>query len=584
MVHQLSGGCIKALKARVIHDSHKRTTEKSKNTDRTRQSSGVSFSHEKLPPSISSNLVHRDQLLSTFLSLHLPTPCHGVPRSHVAYLAFLPQLDLSLPPLRFAVDTLCLAEIGLRYEDPRCQREAQASYTRALPMLACTLSTIDRKKHIQGDLVLGIIMILALCELYASIVDIEPSEPGWIQHIVGAEHFVLNHQQAIASDFGELLFHNLRHTALFGGLIRRRASVFAQPQWLRASRRLGQIDAFVGLYDIGINVPGLLEKADTMLNNDEPPKALRKLHRDIAAVRLELDSWFRKHYHGLGERAFEVESVDNFPEFASSCGDRTFRTAFSFDRPQVCSQHQVYWILCLILDFTLTDTYRKYFGGEVKPTMEAMCGRSSQAVQREAFVAATNYCRTIPYSCEPETGSVGRIGTFLIRTLQSYFEYAGHYRELQWCLSARSALEPTTMADHLTKETGDDCFHSGTAYHDVGSTPSDIDVDQELVSESSNSDRKQSRTETLPVAASQIEPRKPSSSLSFGELSEPNMEHSPAVAKSRPSRPRLCWKGGNRPKGALVLVNPNARVATNDRFVLPRLSPDIDQVMPLTKQ
>ncbi|KAI7088910.1 hypothetical protein KC356_g2893 [Hortaea werneckii] len=158
-------------------------------------------------------------------------------------------------------------------------------------------------------------MILALCELYASIVDIEPSEPGWIQHIIGAEQFVLNHQQALASDFGELLFHNLRHTALFGGLIRRRATVFAQPQWLRASRRLGQIDAFVGLYDVGINVPGLLEKADAMLSNDDSLIALRKLHRDIAAIRSELDSWFHKHYDGLGKRAFEILSVLIGPRF-----------------------------------------------------------------------------------------------------------------------------------------------------------------------------------------------------------------------------------------------------------------------------
>lgn len=395
---------------------------------------------------------------------------------------------------------------------------------------------------------------------------------------------MLNHQQAIASDFGELLFHNLRHTALFGGLIRRRASVFAQPQWLRISRRLGQIDAFVGLYDIGINVPGLLENADAVLGKDDPVKALRKLHRDIAVVRSELDSWFHKHYVGLEKRAFEVVSVDSFPEFASSCRDRTFRTAFAFDRPQICSQHQVYWILCLILDFTLTDTYQKCLGGEARPTMEAMCSRSSQVVQRDAFVAATNYCRTIPYSCEPETGSVGRIGTFLIRTLQSYFECAGDYRELQWCLSARSALEPPTTVNHLAKDTDDDCRYSATARLDVGSTSNEVNPDQEVPSERPSPDRNFSCTETLSGAASDTGSRKPSSSLSTGGLSESNTEHSFAIARSRPSRPRLCWKGGSRPKGALVLVSPNARVATNDRFVIPRLSPDIDEVMPLTKQ
>ncbi|RMY76616.1 hypothetical protein D0863_01838 [Hortaea werneckii] len=582
MVHEFPRGRIKAPTARMIEDSQGRINEESKNPECKRKSSGEVSRQRTLPPAISSNLVHRDQLLSTFLSLHLPTSCNGVPRSHVAYLAFLPQLDLDLPPLQFAVDTLCLAEIGLRYDDSRCQREAQASYTRALPMLVSTLSTIDKKKHIQKDLVLAVIMILALCELYASIVDIEPSEPGWIQHIVGAEQFVLNHQQAIASDFGELLFHNLRHTALFGGLIRRRASVFAQPRWLRISRRLGQIDAFVGLYDIGINVPGLLEKADAILSSGDPSIALKKLHREIAAVRSDLDSWLHKHYVGLGKRAFEVVSVDSFPEFASSCRDRTFRTAFSFDRPQICSQHQVYWILCLILDFTLTDTYRKRPGGDTKPLMETMCGRSDRAVERDAFVAATNYCRTIPYSCEPETGSVGRIGTFLTRTLQSYFEYAGHYRELQWCLSARAVLEPPTEVNHLAKETGDS--NSATASLDFGRTPSEYDTEHELASESSKSDRNPSCTEALPGAASDIGSRKPSSSLSVGGLSESNMEHSFAIAKGRPSRPRLCWKGGSRPKGALVLVSPNARVATNDRFVIPRLSPDIDQVMPLIKQ
>lgn len=172
----------------MIEDSQWRITEESKNPECKRTSSNEVSRQKTLPPAVSSNLVHRDQLLSTFLSLHLPTPCNGVPRSHVAYLAFLPQLDLSLPPLHFAVDTLCLAEIGLRFDDFRCQREAQASYTRALPTLACTLSTIDRMQHIQKDLVLAVIMILALCELYASIVDIEPSEPGWIQRKYARGH------------------------------------------------------------------------------------------------------------------------------------------------------------------------------------------------------------------------------------------------------------------------------------------------------------------------------------------------------------------------------------------------------------
>lgn len=57
------------------------------------------------------------------------------------------------------------------------------------------------------------------------------------------------------------------------------------------------------------------------------------------------------------------------------------------------------------------------------------------------FVNATNYCRSIPYCCEPETASAGRIGTFLLRITQSFLEIAGYAQELEWCKSVRKMLE-----------------------------------------------------------------------------------------------------------------------------------------------
>lgn len=532
----------------------------------------VQHASDSLAAPIDGRQVHRAQLLATFMNLHLPTPRRGTPRSHVAFLEELPTLSLNIPLLQTAVDTICIAEMAIRYDDDKCRREAQACYTKALPMLAKELSGQESTERMPKDHGLAVIMILALCELYEPIIKPKPDGPGWLSHIMGAEQYVEQYHSAIDSEYGELLFHNLQHTSLFGGIIKRKAPIFAQPYWQRITRRLAQTDAFVALYGIGVELPRLLERADALSTHQNPSKAVRQLFRDLKAARTELNAWLKQFYPQKTEAAFEITGVEEFVEFSSACADKSFGTAYKFSCAQICSQHQVYWILCLILDFTLMDTHRKYSQPVEPLPLHVLCGSALEEVERDAYEAAVNYCCTIPYSFQPETGSIGRIGTFLIRTLQSFFEQRGCEKEVQWCLSVRRAQE---CGGEESISAAEQRQPSQTSVSTIlpSTGPSSSDTSSPLEHE---------YPKDLDFGESDI-PRHRSTVVSSATGTDSHDAYdveSQPLGKRTPLRPRLAWKTGGIPRVALVLVSPASSVANNQELVLPRLAPELLQVRP----
>lgn len=98
---------------------------------------------------------------------------------------------------------------------------------------------------------------------------------------------------------------------------------------------------------------------------------------------------------------------------------------------------------CLLLDCTLIELYDGY---GVVPELHNLGQRSRDDIERDLYVAATSFCRSLPFCCEPETTSVGRLGTFLLRIAQNYFKEAGHFRELEWCRAFRRLLEDGNAA------------------------------------------------------------------------------------------------------------------------------------------
>ena len=402
-------------------------------------------SKSNIPIDISKRHLHRVQLLSTFLDLYLPKRYEKSMMSHFAYIAELPYVDLASPLLQVSIDTLCLAELGSLYEDERCLHESRARYVRALPILANELAK-PKSKQMRNDHILAAITILALCELFDSIGTGNHGGQGWISHVSGAQGYIRETgPESITTPFGWLLFHNIRHSSLCMGFVRRKAAFFAEPQWLEVTKDLAHTDPYVALYDVALQIPGVLERADIISIADSIPADFAGLCRDICQLRADLADWLQSRHIDASRELYQIVDVRDMSEFSHLCFDRTFQTVFYFDSVQMCSQQQLYWISCLVLDFTLLAICRRFQVSETFPRLRLrdFTDRTGEDIERDVFVAATSYCRTIPFCCEPESASVGRIGTFLLRITQGYFEQCGHCREFEWCKAVRRMHEST---------------------------------------------------------------------------------------------------------------------------------------------
>ena len=410
------------------------------------------------PSDINKNHVHRVQLLSTFLDLYLPKRNDKTLTSNFSYIASLPQIDLSSPLLQVSIDCLCLAELGSLYQDERCQREAQARYVRALPMLSNELAR-PPSKRMRSEHILAAITILALCELFGVIARGNGNRQGWISHVSGAQQYIKAiGPKGIDSDFAWLLFHNVRHSSMCMGFVKRQAVLFAELQWLKVTAGLAKYDQYVALYDIALQIPGALEEVDKLPHTDSVRSDYVSTCTDICRLRKALECWLQKFYIERSIEIYDIVDVRDMKEFAHLCLDRTFQTVFSFDSVQSCSQLQLYWISLLILDFTLLAVHRPllFAGSSSQVRIHDFTSRTENDIERDMFVAATSYCRSVPFCCEPESASVGRIGTFLIRIVQNYFEQCGHCRELEWCRAVRQMLQSYSESPAKAKhETGD---------------------------------------------------------------------------------------------------------------------------------
>ncbi|KAK4494507.1 hypothetical protein PRZ48_014805 [Zasmidium cellare] len=394
------------------------------------------------PIPMNNKNLHRVQLLSTFMGLYLPKRRDAKMMSHFAYITALPNVDLSTPLLQVAVDTVCLAELGSLYDDERCLQEARGAYVRALPMLKNELEK-PASHQMPKDAILASITILALCELFDAIAKGNFGGQGWISHVQGAQQYIRAHgPEIISSPFGWLLFHNIRHGSLCMGLVRRKAVFFAERKWLKLTKSLSKSDAYVALYDIALQAPGLFERADMIKWSDQFDLEFIRLCTDLCRLREEFDGWEEYHHPKCG---YNIVNIEEMEEFARLCDNGTFRSAFTFSAVQLCSQFQLYWITSLMLDFTIANLYRLYGKDRILPDLCLFTSRTKQDFWRSMYVNATNYCRSIPYCCEPETASAGRIGTFLLRITQSFLEIAGYTPELEWCKAVRTMLENSTV-------------------------------------------------------------------------------------------------------------------------------------------
>ena len=313
-------------------------------------------------------------------------------------------------------------------------------------------------RRMRSDHILAAITVLTLCELFDGIARGNDHGQGWISHVHGAQQYIKAiGPSGIDTDFGWHLFQNIRHQSMCMGFVKRRAVFFAAPEWLKITEELAKHDQYVALYDITLQIPGVLERIDILPSSNRHISEMFSICQELCQLRDQLRSWFGCFYSKRSVEPCQVVLVRDMEEFASLCLDRTFQTVFSFDSVQSCSQQQLYWVCSLILDFQLLAIHQRLQSSALhhETALEMLTSRSEQDIERDMFIAATSYCRSLPFCCEPEVASVGRVGTFLLRIVQNYFEQRGHCRESEWCNAVRSMLHSYSNTQTGVEHTND---------------------------------------------------------------------------------------------------------------------------------
>jgi hypothetical protein len=258
----------------------------------------------------------------------------------------------------------------------------------------------------------------------------------------GAEHFLLSvGSDVFSTPLGPALFHAVRNLSTFRGLFTRRAVAFGKSEWLVLHHQTSKPDRSIELFDIAVQLPAVLEKADgiiTAWHAYDP-----SLTQRIIGLGQALRVWHAKWYPHGGKVPCRIIDLEDARAFFESMPYRTFPTIFDYDSTQRYHEMQVYWFSCAALDGVLLDILS--FEEDKGVIRLGPVGRGGvpgrDDLLDDIHHSATSICRGIPYCWSPELIASRRMTKLMLLMAESLFERTGHCREIDWCRSAQQTLD-----------------------------------------------------------------------------------------------------------------------------------------------
>lgn len=465
--------------------------------------SAQSAGSESISPAFTDLLspaVVRTQLYSTFMDLYLPQVSSGMRLDHFSFYQLLATSPTTESALLESLDALSLVSIGSLSKDRTFLTQSVRTYGKALTSLR---KAIVKPGALHNDHLLAATNVLSQCAFYE---EIAQRANGWSTHTQGCQQLIAARgPESLHSELALLLFSNLRHGALCAALIQRKAPFMARGEWRAKAREMQGLgrDWSTGFYDAAMLVPGLLERHDrltmaaavsemvdtfVLVELDDLlaecevlEQKLRECMADWQEQALLNESW--THIFEVGGSFFYSERpIADFPSFCAVCPDRTFTSAFTFPSFQIAYMASLYWLCMHFLRSTVQSLHKLRHAID-----SCWFPKTEQAVEEDELLKLTfNLCKTLPFFCEPASGSTGHVGIFLpMRTAAIYFTQRGHWGYAKWVRAVRDSvftkgLSPPNVGNSFVPTS--DIVGARTAPRTMGlSSPS-------LVSETSSGD------------------------------------------------------------------------------------------------
>ncbi|KAK5132447.1 hypothetical protein LTR08_009058 [Meristemomyces frigidus] len=427
-----------------------------------------------LPANMLSPAAFRSQLYSEFIDIYIPKTDR---LDHFSsFFERIAAIPTEQPALLESLDALSLATLGSLSKDKTLLNLSVRTYGRALKSLGMAISRAAGDENVvNSDDLLATASVLSTCALYD---EIGQHADGWGKHVKGCQQLITARSpESIKSELSLLLFHNTRHGALICALIERKAPLMARPDWRSVALRSPIQDTSALFYDIAIQIPGMLERYDSLigdpllasLDSDTTLSRVDGILVECQRLESDLHSWltnwqFRTlfgqactaHENGI---LYRETSIDEFPTFTSLCADRTFETAFMFPSFAVAYWLCTHWLCLHFLRTTIQSLHN--LRQVIDETWYPEPG--DLVAEDELLMLTFNICKCIPYFCEPVSCSTGQCGSFLpIRTAAIYFTLHGHWKHAKWVGAIRNSIfvkgmsppnvrEPPSMLSNLKK-------------------------------------------------------------------------------------------------------------------------------------
>ncbi|KAF2448352.1 hypothetical protein P171DRAFT_353025 [Karstenula rhodostoma CBS 690.94] len=364
---------------------------------------------------VSPIAIERVQHVGELIWLYLPrSDAHTLPPPSALMLT-LPQLPATSDVLLAAVDALSAAQLAVANRNYNLVNRSRSLYGTALSKMMTAIQSPDRAVE---DETLLATYLLTLYEVFVGIT----SGHGFFYHVQGLLHLLKQRgPKSFGSRLNMQIFHAIRYNSLSIGYHVRKGSMLDTDEWMAVTAKAAKVDPYVGLIDICIRIPRLLERNDRLAAGDQ--QSADKLIEDSLALASQAKQWFA-NFEKHGPR-YTIADVDEFAGFPEICPDRTFDTAYNFYAFGAGICYMIYWMSLLILQsntFKLLMQHRK-----LEP-------KDMYLWDRELGSYANSSCRCVPYNCRTDVGYVGRFGSLTpLVVARKYFEAKKMEKEIRWC-------------------------------------------------------------------------------------------------------------------------------------------------------
>ncbi|KAK6439925.1 hypothetical protein LTR95_003860 [Oleoguttula sp. CCFEE 5521] len=394
----------------------------------------VAIPSPTLPPAVSLASQNRLQLVSMAMSKLLPcdtvtsVPLDLMDISHFYFT------EIKQPALVTAIDTLALVQIGSAYKDPTLLMQARRLYGQSLRQLMQSISRMQPGES-WNDQIASAVLITALCGSF----DALHQSANYIMHGSGLEKLLqMRGPEPLKDSTEAMLFLHARAVLTYHSSSLRKRTFLADAEWIAVSLSAPQRDLAWDVQDVGVRLPGILEKTHLGIEHKDPLR-LFAAACELGTFLQELDKFNEQVTCGRTED--KLCDLDEYPAVSSWLnGDMTFPQVFTLPDwrfVEVLGAWLLYKAFALEMLISMLQAAAAITG------MPA----SLDDMEQDLDSIMTDICRVLPALIGKNGSFLGMIGASpILRLAIVYFEKRSRPAELAWCLKMAAGINGEGVA------------------------------------------------------------------------------------------------------------------------------------------